>query len=232
MATQKVVVEGSSGVTASQLKDFFRQIEDGSIDGAYLQSVLDHCTADKPTLPVVAQQPKPPTLVLLKTTELGEVEGKKTSDCLTGDLWAYRDNSIDGWLPAKQPKCDFAAIGVYQLQNPEGTTLREMAAAVLKVGPSTSLDLFAKALKEQGHTLTLQQVERMVEMEECGEDVGLRTDGWANFAFVEDANGSVSVLRVRRRGGRWRAGVYRLDNGYRWHAEYRLLLRNSVASVL
>lgn len=37
----KVLVEGSL-VTVSQLKDFFRQIEDGSIDGSYLQSVLDH----------------------------------------------------------------------------------------------------------------------------------------------------------------------------------------------
>ena len=41
MATQKVVVEGSS-VTASQMKDFFRQIEDGSINGTYLQMFLDH----------------------------------------------------------------------------------------------------------------------------------------------------------------------------------------------
>ena len=41
MGTQKVLVEGSS-VTASQLKDFFRQIEDGSINGNYLQMFLDH----------------------------------------------------------------------------------------------------------------------------------------------------------------------------------------------
>lgn len=38
----KVVVSGSSGVTASQLKDFFRQIEDGSINGAVLQAILEH----------------------------------------------------------------------------------------------------------------------------------------------------------------------------------------------
>lgn len=41
MATQKVVVEGSS-VTASQMKDFFRQVEDGSINRTYLQMFLDH----------------------------------------------------------------------------------------------------------------------------------------------------------------------------------------------
>lgn len=40
MATQKVVVEGSSNVTASQLKDLFRQIGDGSITGDHLQAFL------------------------------------------------------------------------------------------------------------------------------------------------------------------------------------------------
>jgi len=42
MATEKVVVEGSSGVTALQLKDLFRQIGDKSMTGTYLQAALDH----------------------------------------------------------------------------------------------------------------------------------------------------------------------------------------------
>jgi hypothetical protein len=41
MAGQKLVVEGSSGVTASQLKDLFRQIEDGGIGHDELQAVLE-----------------------------------------------------------------------------------------------------------------------------------------------------------------------------------------------
>ena len=40
MAT-KTVVAGSS-VTASQLKDFFRQIDDGSINGIHVQAILEH----------------------------------------------------------------------------------------------------------------------------------------------------------------------------------------------
>ena len=40
MAT-KTVVAGSS-VTASQLKDFFRQIDDGSINGIHMQAILEH----------------------------------------------------------------------------------------------------------------------------------------------------------------------------------------------
>lgn len=41
MATRKVVVEGSS-VTASQLKDLFRQIEDGSLRSHHIQALLEH----------------------------------------------------------------------------------------------------------------------------------------------------------------------------------------------
>ncbi len=40
MAT-KTVVAGSS-VTASQLKDFFRQVDDGSINGIHMQAILEH----------------------------------------------------------------------------------------------------------------------------------------------------------------------------------------------
>lgn len=39
MATKKVIVEGSS-VTASQMKDFWRQADDGAIGFAYMQAVL------------------------------------------------------------------------------------------------------------------------------------------------------------------------------------------------
>jgi hypothetical protein len=38
----KVVVEGSSAVTASQLKDLFRQIDDRSITGQHIQAFLEH----------------------------------------------------------------------------------------------------------------------------------------------------------------------------------------------
>lgn len=41
MAAQKVVVGGSS-VTALQLKDLFRQIADGSLDGGHVQAMLEH----------------------------------------------------------------------------------------------------------------------------------------------------------------------------------------------
>jgi len=41
MATQKVVV-GGSYVTASQMKDFWRQVADGSLNGLHIQALLEH----------------------------------------------------------------------------------------------------------------------------------------------------------------------------------------------
>lgn len=42
MATDKVVIEGSSGVTASQLSELFRQIGNGNLKGFHIQQILDH----------------------------------------------------------------------------------------------------------------------------------------------------------------------------------------------
>ncbi|MBI5004000.1 hypothetical protein HZC00_02825 [Candidatus Kaiserbacteria bacterium] len=175
---------------------------------------------------------KPPTLVLIQTATLGKIEGKETRSCFAGAIWGYRDSDIDRWFPARQIAQTAGSVGVYQLQNPKGTAFREMALAALKASPDTSNDQLAKMLKERGLTFTIQAIERLVERQESGEDVGLRTDGYANLAFAEDANGSVSVLRVGRSVDGWGAYVYRFGDGGRWRAEYRLLLRNSVTATL
>ncbi len=174
-----------------------------------------------------------PTLVLVKTTSLAGGMGKKTRDCFTGELWAYRDEDIDGWLPQEQAAQAAGTVGVYLLQNPEGTTFREMAlVATQQATPEASNDKLAAMLKGRGLTLTLLEIEAMVERQESGENIGLRADGYSNFAFVEDANDGVSVLYFRRHGRGWHAFVYRLARGPRWHVGPRFLLRNSDTSAL
>jgi len=171
-------------------------------------------------------------LAHIKTTTTHVLAGNKTSVCMKGKHWGYRDPDIDNWLPANQHAQPASSISAYQLQNENGTTLREMAEATLNVGADTHLSILAKALKDCGHTLTLLAIEDLVERQEAGEDVGLRTDGYGNFAFIEDADGGVSVLNFSRSGARWSASVNRLGSGVRWVAENRLLLRNSVPSNL
>jgi len=134
---------------------------------------------------------------------------KKTKDCFKDFAW--RDSDIDARLPITQ-KAQKGEVSVIQLETE--MTFLEMAQKYIG-----STD--PKEIKK--HTLTLPMVEEMIN----NHSDQLRTDGWGNLAFVEDSDGSVSGLDVGRGGGRWGAGVRRLDSGYRWDAVSRLLLRNS-----
>lgn len=173
----------------------------------------------------------PLTLVLVKTSSLEGAMDKKTRDCFTRNLWFYREGSIDSWLPREQTANAGDLVGVYQLQNPKGTTFREMAHAAVQAAPGAIDREIIARLKDRGLTLTLPEIERRVERQESGEDDGLCTDGY-NFAFVENADGSVSVLGFDLSDRGWSAGVHRLGYGYRWGAGFRLLLRNSDALAL
>jgi hypothetical protein len=81
-------------------------------------------------------------------------------------------------------------------------------------------------LKEHGCITTLPTIESLIERQEGGQNVGLRTDGWANLFFVEDKDGSVSVVYALRRGGRWCVDVDRLGSGDVWDADDRFFFRN------
>jgi hypothetical protein len=122
----KTVVAGSS-VTASQLKDFFRQIEDGSIDHSRLQGFLDHrdfvsryphfnpvtfigkgwgVDEDREGLPETWD---PMQTILVSPLRKGEscVKGEKTIERLAGDkplgaraflyFWTYQEKIPKEW---------------------------------------------------------------------------------------------------------------------------------------
>src|SRR3990167_3847238 len=133
---------------------------------------------------------------------------KETKDCFKNFGW--RDD-MDTLLPITQ-KAQKGEVSVIQLETE--MTFLEMAQKYIG-----STD--PKKIKK--HTLTLPMVEVVIEYHSDK----LRTDGWGNLAFVENSDGSVSVLNVGRSGGRWHGYVYRLDGGSRWSAEDRLLLRSS-----
>jgi hypothetical protein len=122
----KTVVVGSS-VTASQLKDFFRQIEDGSIDHSRLQGFLDHLefvsryphfnpgvfvgkdwsiAEDREGLPETWD---PAKTVLVSSLRKGEtsITGEKTHERLSGDkslgaraflhFWTHKEEIPEEW---------------------------------------------------------------------------------------------------------------------------------------
>ena len=161
------------------------------------------------------------------TTPLDAVAGKKTNQCFPiGERYAYRDNDFDNWLPANQPNADACVITT--LVATESWTFAEAAARVLGIGAGTSILMLGDALIQNGHTMTLAQVEEMVEKTENGVKTEMRVDGYGNFFFVEteDPKNPVSVGNVVRDGRDWGARVRRLARGYRWRADIRLLVRN------
>ncbi|MDP2651732.1 MAG: hypothetical protein Q8O94_01190 [bacterium] len=171
--------------------------------------------------------PKPtPLFSVVATTSIGATGGKKTKKCFISPRYAYRDSDFDNWLPDNQPKADACAIAT--LASSRSWTFAEAAAAILGIGADTDAALLGKLTKEHGYTVTLPQVEEMMEKNERGEKTEMRTDGYANFFFVEtgDPKNPVSVGHVIRDERAWDANVHRLDHAYRWYADNRLLVRN------
>ncbi len=149
---------------------------------------------------------------------------KATKKCFTNTSQYYhRDGDLDNWFPKNQPAQDEKKFSVRELT--ESATFLEMVGNIL--GTAGDVVTFSRLLIEAGHTMTLPEIEDLIERQEKGEDVGLRTNGYDNFFFVENTDKTVSVVFVYRGGEQWYVYVSRLDRAYRWVAGYRLFLRNS-----
>lgn len=151
------------------------------------------------------------------------VAGKKTRDCFRDKKRYYhRDSDLDSWLPEDQSEQLAGNFSIQQLA--QLGTFKQVVESFL--GITGEIPVLAQALKVKGHVTTLPTVESLVERQEAGEDVGLRTDGYANFFFVEDGDGSVSVVNVYWDDGQWLVLVLRLGNGSEWFAGYRFFFCN------
>ncbi len=168
-----------------------------------------------------------PLFSVIATTQLAATAAKKTSKCFANtSRYYYRDGDFDRWLPASQPKADACAISTLGFE--KEWTFVEAAAKILGIGAGSSTKLIGQALIENGHTVTLAQIEEMVEATERGDKTSVQTNGYWNFFFVETGNveDPVSVADVSRDVSGWRADVGRLGRDGRWSADYRLLVRN------
>ncbi len=140
-----------------------------------------------------------------------KTKSKLTKDCFKD--FSYRDSDFDTLLPKKQPAKE-GKITVHQL--PRDMTFTEIATHFFG---SDDIETIKK------HTLTLPMIEEMIATRENE----METTSWANFAFVENKDGGVSVADVYRNDGagrHWDASVRGLASGYRWDADNRLLVCN------
>ena len=136
-----------------------------------------------------------------------------TKDCFIGSEYCYRDSNIDLWLSKKQKIGDIGAVRFHQLDT-----------------PMTFLEAKEKFVVKDENCFTLPQIEECIK---DPEKYGLRTDGWGNFFFVQNKEGSVSVVDVYRHDvGLWVVGVSRLDFDVRWGVGRRFFSRNSKSMKL
>ena len=209
METQKVVVEGSSGVTASQLKDLFRQIDDGSIDGSYMQSVLDHCI-----IPAKPADPKK-LLRLMSTENVAAIESFKAGDHFKVDtkkaatrIYYLGDNFKKHFGRKEEGASEAAEIKIHKLL--EGSL---DAPIITELGPTCEITLgqFFALLSKQGK----------------GESGPLLTNGWANIAYIRDDEDILWAVSARwlQGGGGWYVYSHSVEFPDRWNADDQVLSR-------
>ena len=218
-------VIGGEGVT---LEEFMRPVQDRTARRNLVQYLRAGCPKIGEVQSAPIETEKKPTLIPVTSTDLDAIPVKKTAECFRKSCWSYRDSDFDSWLPAEQLATKAQSISAHRFATQ--STFIEMARAALKVDPDFPIEGLTILLFR--HVLTLPQLEQLVDKQESGVDVGLRTDGYTNFAFVENSEGGVSVAGVDRDVAGWGGGVYRLDRDVRWDRVGRLLLSNSDAVTL
>ena len=153
---------------------------------------------------------------------------KPTTDCFTNRTRYYhRDGDLDKFLPKNQFAQEAGQFAVCELT--ETATFQQMAESVL--GVSGDIQTLSKLLKERGYTTSLPAIEALIKRQESGEDVGLLTNGWANFFLVENKDGSVSVVCVHRLAGGWSVLQSSFGCGYGWAAGRRFFFRNFLGTL-
>ncbi len=141
------------------------------------------------------------------------------------------------FVAVKQTTLGSTSVTTFGLR--QNMMFAQMFRALLKLPETATIEEIANRLKQGGHTLASQKIDLMIEKQEKfvkkqegGEDFGFRTDGFANFFPVENADGSVSVAYAGRGGRQWLRDVYSLGHGRVWDRGHRLVVSNSDASNL
>lgn len=131
-----------------------------------------------------------------ETTRIQYSTGKETRKCFTGSLYeGYRSDDFDRLLPVSQPET--TACVITTLTGPEAS-FTDWAAAVLDVSTNTPVRTLSNLLKERDYVMTLVEVGNLVKRREHVLTRSLFVEGWGNYFFVKNKNGSLSVANVMK----------------------------------
>ena len=156
------------GVGRDHLRRFRAAAPEVQSHTAHVFKTADTCTAISTT----NGNERPVSLVRITRPRSASFRRSKPSSACAAASGRIATATSISWLPkeqAGQPACNVTA---YQLAKP--MIFAEMAAAVLGVPTTTPVAELGKMLKERGLTLTLFQIDKLVEMQEGGTDVGAR----------------------------------------------------------
>lgn len=163
-------------------------------------------------------------LQAVKTVVLKATDSQKTSDCfINKKRYVHRDSEIGTLLPEEQKATGAGNVIAHALG--KDMTFREMGQSLLETDKE-DINVLSKRLIEGGYTVTLTEIEDLVERQEQGEDVGLLTNGHANFFLVVNKDGSVSVVDVFRYDRRWYVSLRSFGFADQWFREFRFFSRN------
>lgn len=146
-------------------------------------------------------------LIPVATTELPKLPSKPTAQCFVGPQYGSRNDHLDRWLLPYQPGTSECVVTTFRPER-EATEV-EWAAALLGVSVEMPAKSLMKFLKEREYTMSLIQMEEMVERTRQGLRTGVPTDGWSGFCFVENKTSGVEL-----------AGIYCDEGEKRWHLKF------------
>jgi len=162
------------------------------------------------------------------TTDLDAIPGKKTRLCFSDSWYSYRSDKINSLLPENQLRTEGCFI--QSLALPKGITTAtfvELSIAFLNVSKDTPVRTLRNFLKARDHTMTLPQIEKMVEITKRGLTTGIKTKiGEDNFFFSENRELKISVVRVSNNGSGWIVDLFDFEDGHQWPSSSHLLVRN------
>lgn len=159
----------------------------------------------------------------VKTITIVATAEKKTADCFADTEKYCRDSGVTNLFPEIQE-----ARGIEQgvvKQTTEKSKFVGMVQSLLGITDIDTLVLSRAAIAHK-HIYTLTQIEELTKLQDAGTDVGLLTNGWANFFLVLNKEESVSVVGVIRIGRMWFVCVDSLGDGFVWSAGRRFFSRN------
>lgn len=212
MAAQKVVVAGSS-ISAGQMKDFWRQVDDGSITGTMFQDFLDHRPfKEKPITEAVKKAVA--VLAFVATAIVPAMAVPMDPNEAFQDrqgLQVYGDFRTRV-LPVLQPI----------------SSAPEASFTVSRFTKNANDSAIHKELPEQ-HLAEWHHVISLIGKQPNGEDGALLTNGYANIFYMRGVGGQVFAVSVLwfAVDRRWRVRAWHLGGGDDWDAGGQVFSCNS-----